>query len=367
MDRTLESLIAAAVRAPSGDNTQPWRFAVDEEAGLIALEVDPTRDPSPMNAGQRMARIAVGAALENLLRVAHGRGYAAEVEPGSPPAVAAVRLSGGGSDPAPGEAPIAARVTNRRPYDGRPVAAEVLDRLAGATPELDGVRTHWIVGSDRLSALARLIGRADAVMFGEPTMRRAFLSKVRFDAPASEEVAEGLSLASLELTASDRLALRGMTHTPDWLLKIAGATKVFEAKAKALVASSSGLALVVAPDGVEATDLTVGRAMQRAWLALAAEGLAAQPMMSLCVLENASDHGSPALCESLGRATLAALRDEFRALAPEIGDGRPAFLLRFGSAPPPTGRTGRLAPAAVATTTHAASPVSAARGDGPAH
>jgi hypothetical protein len=62
----------------------------------------------------------------------------------------------------------------------------------------------------------------------------------------------------------------------------------------------------------------------------------------LLVLENACEHGDAALVESLGRSTLAALRDEFRALVPEIGGWRPAFLMRFGFAPAPSGRTGRL-------------------------
>src|SRR5581483_7767489 len=106
---------------------------------------------------------------------------------------------------------------------------EVLDRLVGATPTLDGVTTVWIVGADRLTALAATIGRADAVMFGEPTMRNAFLSKVRFDRPAGEAVDEGLSFNSLELSVSDQFALRFMRRAPDGLLRLARASAVVEA------------------------------------------------------------------------------------------------------------------------------------------
>jgi hypothetical protein len=83
-------------------------------------------------------------------------------------------------------------------------------------------------------------------------------------------------------------------------------------------------------------------------LTLTAEGLAVQPMMSLLVLENIGEHGDAALVESLGRGTLAALQHEFRALVREIGGWRPAFLMRFGFAPAPSGRTGRLPLHAVA-------------------
>ncbi len=80
---------------------------------------------------------------------------------------------------------------------------------------------------------------------------------------------------------------------------------------------------------------------------MTAHGLAAQPMMSLLVLQNALEHGDAGLIEALGRERLEGLGDEFRQLLPEIADERPAFLLRFGYASPPSGRTGRLSPSAL--------------------
>jgi hypothetical protein len=348
MRNAVDSLLAAAVKAPSGDNTQPWRFRVDEQGRSILAEPDHSRDPSPMNVGGRMSRIALGAALENILRAARGLGLDAELAPAPPPAMASVRLNGeAGEGAAPAVAALAGRVTNRKAYDARPVAPDILEGLRGDTPDLDSVSTHWIVGADRLKDLGMVIGRADGTMFGDPSMRRGFLANVRFDAPDLEAVDEGLSLGSLELSGTDRVSLQVMKRVPDWFLKLGGASKVFASKARALVASSSGLCLVVAPDGADWTDLVVGRAMQRAWLSLASRGLAAQPMMSLCVLENARENGDEALRSALGERNLAEIRDAFRALVPEIGDGRLAFLMRFGFAPPPTGRTGRLAPPAV--------------------
>ncbi len=349
MPSSLEIALTAAVGAPSGDNTQPWRFVVDPQQNRVRFCVDETRDPSPMNAGQRMARIAVGAAVENVLRTARKNNWEAALESDVPPALAAIRLRGVGEGAVDRDENIAARITNRRLYDGRPLDPDLLQRLEAATPVLEGVRTHWITAKERLTALASLIGRADARMFGEPSMRRAFLGKVRFDKPAAESVEVGLSLASLELSVADRLALRLMPRVPNWLFKLGGAGRVFAAKARKLVASASGLCLVVALDGTAGSDLLVGRCMQRAWLALTAEGLAAQPMMSLLVLENVLDHGAQDVIAALGREELEQLRQALREAVPEIGAGRPAFLLRFGFASPPSGRTGRLPVEAVTT------------------
>jgi hypothetical protein len=342
------------VCAPSGDNTQPWYFVVDAANQRIAIHLDPTRDPSPMNSGQRMARIALGAALENILYLAARNKWSVELETAPAPALAAVRVLLPPEVGGPLEAVVRERVTNRRVYDGRPVPPDVLGRVADAVPPLDGVTTHWIVDRERVTGLADLIGRADAVMFGAPAMRHAFLGNVRFDAPPNAVVEQGLSLDSLELTGSDRVALRLMRRMPDWLVKVAGAGKVFASKARQLVTSASGLSLIVAPDDAEATDLTVGRVLQRGWLALNEQGLAVQPMSSLPVLENALRHGTPEVVAALGRGQVETLRDELHRRVPELGDGRLAFLLRFGYAPPPTGRTGRLPLSAVTRTTSGA-------------
>ena len=362
MHDEIKSLLIAAGQAPSGDNTQPWSFIVGADAGAVALHLDESRDVSPMNANQRMARIAVGAAVENLLRAAQAHGWTATLERQPGNALAVVCLSGrGGAAGAVGNL-IAARVTNRRVYDGRPISTQQRDRLAQETPALDGVTTHWITDKDRIVALGGPSARADGIMFGNPSMRRAFLSKVRFDEPPGAPVSEGLSLASLELAGADRLALRLMTRAPDWLLQVAGAARVFAAKARRLVESASGLCLIVAPDNAPATDIAVGRVMQRAWLALTALGLAAQPMMSLPVLENALEHGDPGLIAALGRDRVTALSTAFRAGAPEIAGGRAAFLLRFGFALAPSGRTGRLPLERIMT---CAAPASAGHGASP--
>lgn len=355
--RAIEKLIAAAVRAPSGDNLQPWQFEVDPDTSRIAIYVDQTRDRSPMNAGQRASRLAVGAALENILRSADSRGWSTHVEEGPKGAVAAVRLVRFDGDGDEGPA-ITQRVTNRRVYDGRPVAPEVLDALQEKTPQLEGIRTHWISSPTRLARLAELIGRADALMFGEPSMRGAFLENLRFDRPWDDEVDEGLSLASLDVSGVERLALRLMRYIPDRVLNLGGITRKFATVARKLVQSASGLCLIVQEELTGELDVVGGRAMQRAWLALTDKGLAAQPMMSLPIFENALHFGTPELLASLGRERTESMVAEFRDLASEIGAGYSAVLLRFGYAPPPTARTGRRPLSAVISTESVPSPAS---------
>jgi hypothetical protein len=336
----LETLVAAAVKAPSGDNLQPWRFRLDGEASRITLYVDETRDPSPMNAGQRMSRVAVGAALENILQSASSRGWTVELEAPLEPAAAALRLTSFDGDD-PEDPAIGRRVTNRRAYDRRPIPPEILERLQRQTPELDGVRTHWICDRARLERLADLIGRADALMFGEPSMRRAFLHNIRFDQPWDAEVQEGLPIASLELSRADRVALRMLRFMPHWLFRLARVKRKFKAAARRLIESSSGLCLIVFQQATPQANVFVGRAMERAWLALAREKLAAQPMMSLAVLENLLSTGTPRLPSRTAEKAIV-LAQQFREILPTFREDNLGFIMRFGFAPAPTASTSRL-------------------------
>jgi hypothetical protein len=342
MDEPFRTLLGAAVKAPSGDNTQPWRFAVDSETLRIALYVDETRDPSPMNAGQGMSRVAVGAALENIFRAAKSKGWSVCLERPTDAALAVVAIKDFRPSDAELEPAIAARVTNRRRYDGRPVSDDLIVQLQQATPAVDGIRVLWIHDRPRLDNLASLMGRSDALMLSEPTMRRAFLENVRFDLPANAEPEEYLPLGSLELPFADRTAFRFLPHVPDWVLRMGWARRKFAAAARRLVRSASGLCVIVTANDSPENDLLIGRTLQRAWLSLTANGLAAQPMMSVAIMENILRHGSPGLLQSVGREHAATVVAEFRQLVPESGSDRLVFVMRLGCAEPPTCRTGRL-------------------------
>lgn len=338
----LRSLIAEAVRAPSGDNMQPWRFRLDESDSTVDIILDPNRDPSPMNAGQSMSRIACGAAAENLVQAAAHHGWGVEVV--DPPADAVMKLvireNGAGSAFSPEV--MKNRASNRRFYSGEPVSDQVAVRLGASTSDLEGVRTIWSTERERVVACGKLDARATALMYIQPAMRNAIADNIRFDAPPEEEVEEGLSLASLELGAIERVAMKWMFRSPNWVLRFGGGLAGLAAHVRRLHYTASGHCLIVAPDFSERSDLLVGRAMERAWLALTAEGLAAQPMMSIMVLDGVREHGCPQMLETIGKGKIEAFLAQLREVMPEMGSDRPAFLLRFGHAPAPSGRTGRL-------------------------
>jgi len=133
----LTRLLTAAALAPSGHNTQPWRFSVEGER--ITILPDPSRRLPVVDPDDHALYISLGCAVENLVVAARGEGYHAEVDDtgldGEDPALT-VHLRPGGTSDGPGNglpAAISQRQSTRRPYDGRAVPVADLGRLEAAS------------------------------------------------------------------------------------------------------------------------------------------------------------------------------------------------------------------------------------------
>lgn len=172
-DRTdLRAGVAAAVRAPSMHNTQPWRFRLRD--GAIELLLDPDRllpvgDPTGW-----AARTGCGAALANLRLALAVAGRPGEVRlrpyPGDPLVLARV-LPGPPRPPTTTElalyAAIPRRHSNRAPFWPVPVSARQRGLLVEAARAADA-RLELLVGALPVGALAEIAHSANRVLTGTP-------------------------------------------------------------------------------------------------------------------------------------------------------------------------------------------------------
>jgi nitroreductase len=331
----IEHMLDAARIAPSYNNMQPWRFVVDGET--ISFVVDHERDRSPANASGRMARIAVGASVECLLVRARRMGSTVRFLPPRENALVTLGIAPSKRVPEPDKA-LVTRATNRRLYDGRPLDDASFAWLHEATLPLDATRTLWF-GRERVRTLGPMVEAGEALFYAEPTAREAALRALRFDVRDNDEVASGMSLGSLELSAADRLALDALRRVSDERLVATGAFEKMGAQARRLVESASGVCVVVTRGSEPSTDVAVGRCMQRAWLALVRRGLVAHPMSAIPALEAMLESGGEMKQRERAAAIVVACRAAFPSLEK---DARIAILMRFGKAPPPTAIAGRL-------------------------
>jgi nitroreductase len=169
-------LVAAATRAPSMLNTQPWRFQPDPSGQTIDLYADPARMLRSGDPDGRALHIACGAALFNLRLAAAVAGRQPVVrlipDPGQPLLLATVRLAG----PCQAQqqeielhAAIPLRRTNRSPFSSRPVPPGILAELAEAA-QIEGAVLHF-PDRQEASRLLRLAQDAERALLADSGYR----------------------------------------------------------------------------------------------------------------------------------------------------------------------------------------------------
>ncbi|MFI7294454.1 Acg family FMN-binding oxidoreductase [Streptomyces sp. NPDC050121] len=213
---TLESLLAAAVAAPSIHNTQPWRFRLDPDSQVLEVHSAPERTLPLADPTHRAQYLSVGAAVFNLRLAAVHQGWRPEVrllpDPHHPGLLAAVRLTGplGADDQPPDPGlydAIARRHTSRMPFTGRPVPEPIVAEMTAAA-HAAGARLDVpdIAGTRRL---LRLTAAAEARNHAHP--ERIAETRTWITAPGAD-VPYGIPVTALgPPDAATRMPMRDFT------------------------------------------------------------------------------------------------------------------------------------------------------------
>lgn len=335
-------VVEHGVLAPSGGNCQPWRFFFD---GLRLWVVhDRQRSSNLLDQQQRAASIALGAAIENMVIAAAEQGYRSHVKLFPKPSTQAVvaeitfeHTSNGVLSELTELFPlIRRRATNRRlaPRVALPDAQIAALHAAAA---VHGGQLQLLTDPAALAEVGQIMGAGDQIRFLCLDLHRELIAELRWTSEEAQQTGDGLDLAVLELSESQRAMLQVIAR-PDvaaCLRELGGGAALTEIAAQSVTCASAVGLLSIAGDQ-PADLLRGGRVVERLWLQATALGLALHPMITVLYMFEMLRTEAATFFNESERATLRGLQARFDNLFPR--SGTPLMLFRLAQAPAPNTR-----------------------------
>jgi hypothetical protein len=330
---------AAAIRAPSGGNAQPWHIEASSDAIRLRLAPEHT---STMDVGFRGSAVALGAAIFNAKVAAaaqHRLGPVSLVEnAGSAPLQATLELGNGDdADLTALYQPMLVRETNRRPGVADPIAADTID-LLHAVAEREGARLHVLIERDEIARVAAVLAAADRIRYLTPRLHADMVSELRW--PGDQCLDTGIDVRSLELSPGD-LAVLDLLRRADVMAYLArweaGTALGEDTRRRVLASSAVG---VISVSGSTLSDYARGgSAVEAVWVTAQQHGLAVQPISPVFLYAHDAEDFTE-LSTSFAD-DLRDLQSRFRQLVRIPAGTLPALVLRFAVADPASVRSRR--------------------------
>ena len=333
--------------APSGDNTQPWRFEILAE-DRIAIHGHDTRDWCLYDFDGHASHMAHGALLETLRIAATTFGLAScwERRPGTPdtaPIYDVTLLPMARLQPDPLAAHITTRTVQRRAMRTTPLTPAARDALRAAVGS--NYELVFLEGFAMRRRVAKLLWDNARIRLTCPEAFEVHRQIIEWHARFSRERIPAAALGAGPLTVSLMRWAMGSWRRVDFMNRYLFGTVVPRIEldvvpalaCAAHVLMKSRQPLLTAGDYVLA-----GSAMQRLWLTATDVGLHLQPQMTPVIFRwyARTERAFSARRDLMDRA--AALADDFDRLAEAGPQEAFAFFCRVGRSDPPTARSLRL-------------------------
>jgi molybdopterin/thiamine biosynthesis adenylyltransferase len=333
------AIAAAAIRAPSASNAQPWHVETGPDVITIRLALEHT---STLDVGFRASAVALGAALFNAKVAAASQRVLGPVTvlenvDGAP--LRATLQPRDGDDPelAALYEPMLARETNRHIGNPHQVAADLIELLR-TTAEREGAVLHFVSERDEIARTAMILAAADRIRYLTPGLHAEMISELRW--PGDPYPDTGIDVRSLELDRGD-LALLDVLRRPDVMAHLArwNAGTALGEDTRRRVSASSALAVISVAGGTLTDYARGGSAAEAVWIIAQQNGLAVQPVSPVFLYARDAEDLTELSTSFSGE--LGKLQREFRQLVCIPAGNVPVLVLRFAVGGPASVRSRR--------------------------
>ena len=338
-EASLLKIIASGVKAPSGDNCQPWRFSWHRER--LFLYNEEHRDTSLYNTLNTASFIAHGALIENMDIAAKEAGFhmTAELFPDKEKSslVASIRFEAGTIETDALYPFIETRCTNREAYKRKGLDKSVKEALEATRG--NGTLT-LIEDKTALEIAARVASLNDRLLFENQRLHDFLFDHIRWTKEEAERTGDGMDIRTLGLNPMESRIFRllGSWSTVK-ILNLFGLSRMLPRKTFQVCKGSSAMGLVQM-DGLTPKSFVLGgRKLQRIWLKATKLGLAFQPMTGVPFLIQRLFMEEDSGLSVAHRALLKEAEAELSEVFPMDKDKATIMLFRIGFAEAPRARS----------------------------
>lgn len=312
-----QALVSAACKAPSGGNSQPWRWVF--HAGSLVLFNAFDGNQSFLGAANLPSYVAFGAAIENLALLAAQKSLKIITRwfPDSaiPEAIAVISFEQAVQPEAtvhPRVEALDLRLTNRMLGARVKLQENDLAALKQIESEVPGAELRFFTSDADLEEIGEMLAEVEKIRLLEEFGHRDFVQEVRWSRAENDMKMDGVDLRTLDITNTERVGLQVARDEKIMaLLREWNGGGAFKKLTRKSIDSASAIGLI-SMKGNQAEDyIMAGRLLQKVWLQANLMGIAFQPVSaSLFVYARLFLAGGAGISEA-GRNRLMAIRPRF--------------------------------------------------------
>jgi molybdopterin/thiamine biosynthesis adenylyltransferase len=288
-DEVVQKLVAAAIKAPSAGNNQPWKWYY--EHGVIYLFHDRIRSVAFGDFEDIASHVALGAAIENLQLEANAEGISGDVTAfpvkGNRKLAAIIKLkkekqSAGLYEPEKLVKYIDTRFTNRKMGTRVPIEKDKLRQLQEAAASVAGAELRIIDTEEGLEELANIMGASERLRLLHQEGHHEFYKReLRWTPEQSKATKDGIDLATVDISSSDVVGLQ-LVKDPEVVKLLVDwkGGRALENVARKSINAASAIGFITMPNFSPQDYLNGGRAVERMWLKATELDISIQPMLA---------------------------------------------------------------------------------------
>ncbi len=342
----IEQILDLARWAPSGDNTQPWRFEIVGARPLLVHGFD-TREHCVYDLDGRPSQISLGALLETISIAAsmHGRQTTCQRRLDRPDAAPGFDLhfrpdAKVQADPL--AAHIRQRSVQRRPMRTRALLPNEKQTLEASVGESH--RILWLEGFAMRFQMARLMFNNAKLRLTMPEAYRVHRDIIQWNARFSEDRVPDQALGIDPMTARLMRFVMGSWRRVEFFNRFLAGTWMPRIQMDLIPGlACAGHFMIVAKDKPVTIDqyIDAGRAMQRFWLTATMLGLQLQPEMTPLIFARYVREGIQFSTARKMTERAADLDKQLSAIVGEEAARLGVFMGRIGAGPAASARSTR--------------------------